>query len=134
MRGYSTSNLLVPMGQDFAYQNAEMWFINMDKLIKWVKTIKKINLFLIFIIDILTQENSTVKNITLCTPPRLAIPTQSTTKLKEFWMLTWKPMTFFRTLPIKTLIGLAIILRDLNWKDLKGWRIIFYKYVNIMIR
>ncbi|CAG9764084.1 unnamed protein product [Ceutorhynchus assimilis] len=36
IQGYSTSNLLIPMGQDFAYQNAEMWFMNMDKLIKYI--------------------------------------------------------------------------------------------------
>ncbi|KAL4703275.1 hypothetical protein ACJJTC_012458 [Scirpophaga incertulas] len=33
-KAYSTNNLLVTMGEDFQYQLANMWFKNLDKLIK----------------------------------------------------------------------------------------------------
>ncbi|KPJ14056.1 Lysosomal alpha-mannosidase [Papilio machaon] len=33
--GYKTKNLLVTMGEDFHYQDAIMWFRNLDKLIQW---------------------------------------------------------------------------------------------------
>ncbi|CAG2178719.1 unnamed protein product, partial [Oppiella nova] len=33
---YATNNILFPMGTDFYYQSAEPWYINMDKLIKYV--------------------------------------------------------------------------------------------------
>ncbi|XP_060519907.1 lysosomal alpha-mannosidase-like [Cylas formicarius] len=33
---YSTSNVLIPMGNDFAYQDAEMWYKNIDKLIRYI--------------------------------------------------------------------------------------------------
>ncbi|KAL1517913.1 hypothetical protein ABEB36_001613 [Hypothenemus hampei] len=35
-RSYTTSNVLIPMGRDFGYENAETWFMNMDKLINFV--------------------------------------------------------------------------------------------------
>ncbi|OWR45951.1 hypothetical protein KGM_212946B, partial [Danaus plexippus plexippus] len=31
---YGTDNVLVTMGEDFQYQDASMWFINLDKLIQ----------------------------------------------------------------------------------------------------
>lgn len=30
---YQTDNVLITMGEDFNYQDAEMWFTNLDKLI-----------------------------------------------------------------------------------------------------
>ena len=33
-KGYKTNNILVTMGEDFQYQDAAMWFINLDKLIQ----------------------------------------------------------------------------------------------------
>lgn len=30
---YKTDNLLITMGEDFTYQDAEMWFKNLDRLI-----------------------------------------------------------------------------------------------------
>ncbi|KAH1004273.1 hypothetical protein HUJ04_004052 [Dendroctonus ponderosae] len=33
---FQTSNIMVPMGRDFAYQQAEAWFANIDRLIKYV--------------------------------------------------------------------------------------------------
>ncbi|XP_060520800.1 lysosomal alpha-mannosidase-like [Cylas formicarius] len=35
---YATTNLLVPMGNDFNYQNAEMWYKNMDRLMKYINS------------------------------------------------------------------------------------------------
>ncbi|CAH2083597.1 unnamed protein product [Euphydryas editha] len=34
-RSYQTNNILVTMGEDFQYQDAAMWFINLDKLIQY---------------------------------------------------------------------------------------------------
>ncbi|XP_060520801.1 lysosomal alpha-mannosidase-like [Cylas formicarius] len=34
--GYSSNNLLIPMGNDFAYQDAELWYKNMDRLIRHI--------------------------------------------------------------------------------------------------
>ncbi|XP_011181146.2 lysosomal alpha-mannosidase isoform X1 [Zeugodacus cucurbitae] len=34
-KGYRTDNILVTMGEDFHYQNANSWFKNLDKLIKY---------------------------------------------------------------------------------------------------
>lgn len=34
-QGYKTNNLLITMGDDFNYQDANMWFRNLDKLIKY---------------------------------------------------------------------------------------------------
>lgn len=31
---YRTPNLILTMGEDFHYQNADMWYKNLDKLIK----------------------------------------------------------------------------------------------------
>lgn len=33
-RGYRSNNILITMGEDFNYQDANMWFTNIDKLIK----------------------------------------------------------------------------------------------------
>lgn len=33
-KSYKTNNVLLTMGDDFHYANAETWFENMDKLIK----------------------------------------------------------------------------------------------------
>lgn len=33
---YRTDNLLITMGGDFTYMEAEMWYKNLDKLIRWV--------------------------------------------------------------------------------------------------
>ncbi|KAL1516872.1 hypothetical protein ABEB36_000710 [Hypothenemus hampei] len=33
---YTTNNILITMGEDFTYQDAESWFINLDKLITYV--------------------------------------------------------------------------------------------------
>ncbi|XP_050359988.1 lysosomal alpha-mannosidase-like isoform X2 [Nymphalis io] len=34
-KSYETNNILVTMGEDFQYQDAAMWFINLDKLIQY---------------------------------------------------------------------------------------------------
>lgn len=31
---YKTNNVIITMGEDFNYQDANMWFKNLDKLIK----------------------------------------------------------------------------------------------------
>lgn len=37
---YQTDNVLITMGEDFFFQDAEMWFANLDKLISWVKKLR----------------------------------------------------------------------------------------------
>lgn len=48
-KAYSTSNIILTMGEDFNYQDAEAWFVNLDKLIYYVNqrqaTGSKYNLF-----------------------------------------------------------------------------------------
>lgn len=36
---YATDNILVYMGSDFTYQDANIWYTNMDKLIKYAKSL-----------------------------------------------------------------------------------------------
>ena len=33
-KAYKTNNIAVYMGSDFTYENARVWFVNMDKLIR----------------------------------------------------------------------------------------------------
>ncbi len=35
-QGYATNHIIMTMGQDFQYHNANEWFKNLDKLIKYV--------------------------------------------------------------------------------------------------
>ncbi len=35
-RGYATNHIIMTMGSDFQYENANEWFKNLDKLIKYV--------------------------------------------------------------------------------------------------
>ena len=35
-RGFATNHIIMTMGSDFQYQNANEWFKNIDKLIKYV--------------------------------------------------------------------------------------------------
>ena len=39
---YKTNNIVVYMGSDYTYENAEVWFTNLDKLIKYFKNILQI--------------------------------------------------------------------------------------------
>lgn len=39
-RYYRTNNIIVTMGGDFTYQNADIYFKNMDKLIRYTKILK----------------------------------------------------------------------------------------------
>lgn len=50
---YNTSNILITMGDDFNYQDAEAWFINLDKLIYYVNK---------------RQENGSLYNLIYSTP------------------------------------------------------------------
>ncbi|XP_008550968.1 lysosomal alpha-mannosidase isoform X2 [Microplitis demolitor] len=34
-KSYNTNNIILTMGEDFNYQNANMWFLNLDKLIRY---------------------------------------------------------------------------------------------------
>ncbi|KAF7265915.1 hypothetical protein GWI33_020660 [Rhynchophorus ferrugineus] len=36
LNSHQTSNVMIPMGRDFSYQDAEMWYRNLDKLIKHI--------------------------------------------------------------------------------------------------
>jgi len=51
LAGYYRSNhIMVPMGDDFQYENAYMNYKNMDKLIKWVTiSIRKYNLVIYYL-------------------------------------------------------------------------------------
>ncbi len=35
-KGYATNHIMMTMGSDFEYENANEWFKNLDKLIKYV--------------------------------------------------------------------------------------------------
>ena len=35
-KGYATNHIMVTMGSDFHYSNANTWYKNLDKLIKYV--------------------------------------------------------------------------------------------------
>ena len=37
---YATNHILMPMGEDFNYNNAKVWFKNLDKLIKYVNAMQ----------------------------------------------------------------------------------------------
>lgn len=34
-RGYATDHIIMTMGEDFNYQSGEMWYNNLDKLIRY---------------------------------------------------------------------------------------------------
>ncbi len=38
-KGYKTNNVMLTMGEDFMYENANIWFKNMDKLVKYVNLV-----------------------------------------------------------------------------------------------
>ncbi|CAD6203815.1 GSCOCG00009812001-RA-CDS [Cotesia congregata] len=38
-KSYNTNNIILTMGEDFNYQNANMWFLNLDKLIRYTNKI-----------------------------------------------------------------------------------------------
>ena len=42
-RAYATNHILMPMGEDFNYNNAKVWFKNLDKLIKYVNEMQATN-------------------------------------------------------------------------------------------
>eukprot|EP00123_Amoebidium_parasiticum_P016348 comp23400_c0_seq1/m.38816 comp23400_c0_seq1/g.38816 ORF comp23400_c0_seq1/g.38816 comp23400_c0_seq1/m.38816 type:complete len:1049 (-) comp23400_c0_seq1:168-3314(-) len=44
-QSYATNNVLVTMGADFTYHNAQVWFKNMDKLIHYVNKDGRVNVF-----------------------------------------------------------------------------------------
>lgn len=35
-KGYATNHIMMTMGSDFEYENANQWYKNLDKLIKYV--------------------------------------------------------------------------------------------------
>lgn len=43
-RFYATNHIMLTMGSDFQYKNADQWFDNLDKLIKYVNDAVKNNL------------------------------------------------------------------------------------------
>nr|XP_033326410.1 lysosomal alpha-mannosidase isoform X1 [Megalopta genalis] len=44
---YKTNNIILTMGEDFNYQQAEMWYTNMDRLIRYVRELNstEVNIF-----------------------------------------------------------------------------------------
>ncbi|XP_076297759.1 lysosomal alpha-mannosidase II [Lasioglossum baleicum] len=43
---YRTNNIILTMGEDFNYQQAEMWYTNLDRLIKYVRELRPdVNIF-----------------------------------------------------------------------------------------
>ncbi|CAG5131429.1 unnamed protein product, partial [Candidula unifasciata] len=40
-RSFKTNHLLVPMGSDFGYKDADKWYVNMDALIKTINGMDK---------------------------------------------------------------------------------------------
>ncbi|XP_012143157.2 lysosomal alpha-mannosidase II isoform X2 [Megachile rotundata] len=46
-KSYNTNNVIFTMGEDFNYQHAEMWFTNLDRLMRYVKEEKgsEVNIF-----------------------------------------------------------------------------------------
>ena len=41
---YKTNHIVMTMGEDFQYENANTWYKNLDKLIKYVNTVGTIPL------------------------------------------------------------------------------------------
>jgi lysosomal alpha-mannosidase len=35
-KGFATNHIMMTMGSDFEYENANLWYKNLDKLIKYV--------------------------------------------------------------------------------------------------
>ena len=43
LRSYATNHIMMTMGSDFQYENANEWFKNLDKLIKYVNAQVNVN-------------------------------------------------------------------------------------------
>ncbi|XP_043267242.1 lysosomal alpha-mannosidase isoform X1 [Venturia canescens] len=46
-RSYASNNIIITMGEDFNYQDAQMWFVNLDKLIRYTNQLhgSELNVF-----------------------------------------------------------------------------------------
>ena len=50
---YKTNNIILTMGSDFMYENANLWYTNLDKLIKYVNEVRSaIFPFLLFVLHV----------------------------------------------------------------------------------
>ncbi|KAF7271106.1 hypothetical protein GWI33_015990 [Rhynchophorus ferrugineus] len=69
---YSTNNIIITMGEDFNYQDAEAWFINLDKLIYYTN---------------LRQENGSKYNLIYSTPSCYVKAVHDETANKSVWLV-----------------------------------------------
>lgn len=160
-RSYTTNNIILTMGEDFNYQIAEMWFKNMDKLIKWVcqrllfliafflpsewQAVQLYNIIFFRETNGINERGKKVKSFSCFTGTSMNATAPTTTLFTPRRRVTWRHWTTRRnrgqwrptisspTPAIRTPTGLATSRRGPLWSTTREWAITFCRWVLVLL-